>query len=428
MKHLVTLLSFFCLLWAGAVWAAPPFPQGYVLPDAQVLQPGKIQVSIIATSLKGKKGALYLPKAFPGELAVTRDGTLYMAGGMSGGDSPLMRITPDGKASPLLKPKVISTAEGEEGEQVPYFESVGPIIAISDDRLIFLYRGLTVLDLRHPDSLRFQPVLRPNGQPFRGDEKGYPDMYLSAIGTDGYFYVGNGVQWVRVDAQGVGYLLPPSALNSIPLVAQLGLYINTTTIKFPSGKTFEEYPGPNGLLYYPSSASPAPRGWAYFQAVRGTREDKNLIIGIFRTRLVLQNGKPILSTADLLYTPPKGWHIESMVGAPNGDIYTGIASDKGVDRWMLLKLSPAKSTAAACSQATTPTEGAICADPDLKKLDTEMADAYHRTFTANQPNTPARKFLIDSQRRWLQTRDACQADVACIKKAYQKRIQVLKGS
>lgn len=110
MKYFFALLSVFCLLWANAVWATPPFPQGYVLPHAQALQPGQVRVTVIATSLKDKKRALYLPQAFPGKLAVSRDGTLYMAGGMSGGDSPLMRITPDGKAARLLKPQFISIA------------------------------------------------------------------------------------------------------------------------------------------------------------------------------------------------------------------------------------------------------------------------------------------------------------------------------
>ncbi|WP_437558046.1 lysozyme inhibitor LprI family protein [Acidithiobacillus sulfuriphilus] len=84
--------------------------------------------------------------------------------------------------------------------------------------------------------------------------------------------------------------------------------------------------------------------------------------------------------------------------------------------------------AAACAQARSSTEKTICDQSTLKKLDTEMAAAYHHALTATAPNTPARKSLIDNQRRWLQTRDACQADVACIKKAYQERIQVLKGS
>lgn len=82
--------------------------------------------------------------------------------------------------------------------------------------------------------------------------------------------------------------------------------------------------------------------------------------------------------------------------------------------------------AAACAQARSSTEKVICDQSTLKKLDTEMAAAYHHAATA--PNTPARKSLIDRQHRWLQTRDACQADVACIKKAYRERIQVLKGS
>ena len=87
-----------------------------------------------------------------------------------------------------------------------------------------------------------------------------------------------------------------------------------------------------------------------------------------------------------------------------------------------------KTSEAVCSQARTPAERAICGNPTLKKLDTEMADAYHRVFANTQPNSPARKALIDAQRQWLKTRDACQADVACIKKAYRERIQALKGS
>ena len=75
-------------------------------------------MTVIATSLKDKKRALYLPKAFPGELAVSRDSTLYMAGDMRGGDSPLMRITPDGKAARLLKPQFISIAAApQRGDQ-----------------------------------------------------------------------------------------------------------------------------------------------------------------------------------------------------------------------------------------------------------------------------------------------------------------------
>ncbi|MHB1707726.1 MAG: lysozyme inhibitor LprI family protein [Acidithiobacillus sp.] len=91
-------------------------------------------------------------------------------------------------------------------------------------------------------------------------------------------------------------------------------------------------------------------------------------------------------------------------------------------------VSAKKTAAATCTQARTPTEGAICGNPALQKLDTEMAVAYHRAFQNTQPNTPARKALIEAQRQWLKTRDACEADAACIEKAYQTRIQALKAS
>lgn len=85
-----------------------------------------------------------------------------------------------------------------------------------------------------------------------------------------------------------------------------------------------------------------------------------------------------------------------------------------------------KTAEAACSKAATPTEGAICANPDLKKLDTEMAAAYHQAFAATQAGTPARKALIDSQRQWLKARDACQADASCLEGAYRERVQALR--
>ncbi|MHB1707699.1 MAG: lysozyme inhibitor LprI family protein [Acidithiobacillus sp.] len=90
--------------------------------------------------------------------------------------------------------------------------------------------------------------------------------------------------------------------------------------------------------------------------------------------------------------------------------------------------SKRKKVEAACGQARTLTEGAICGNPAFKKLDTEMADAYHRVFANTQPNTPARKALIEAQRQWLKTRDACGADAVCIEKAYRARIQALKAS
>ncbi|MHB8248168.1 MAG: lysozyme inhibitor LprI family protein [Acidithiobacillus sp.] len=425
MRKKIGFLLVLSVLWAPSLWASPIFPQGYLHPDAPLLAPGQIQVTLVATSLKGQKHGLYLPEALPGKLAVGPDGSVYLAGGMIGG-SPLTRITPQGKSEVLVKPKVISTAEGNDGERVPYYESVGPIVATPDDRLIFLYRGITLLDLHHPEKVRFQPVLKPDGKPFRGDEKGYPDMFKSAIGSDGYFYVGNSGQWVRVDAGGVGRLLPPSALSSIPLDAQVGLGINELPDVHTKNQTYYVYPGPDQMYYGELVlSSPAPQGWTYLETVRIAKMNQNELDAIFRARLTQRDGHPVISQADVLYVAPKGWHIESMVSAPNGDMYTGIARDDGVWNWKLLKLSPARHLSVSCQQSATPTEKALCVTPTLKKLDTEMADAYHHAFTATAPNTPARKALIDSQRQWLKTRDACGENSTCLEKSYQGRISAL---
>lgn len=82
-------------------------------------------------------------------------------------------------------------------------------------------------------------------------------------------------------------------------------------------------------------------------------------------------------------------------------------------------------TATDCAKVRTPTERALCANPVLKTLDTQMAQAYHQAFKTTAPDSNARKVLIASQRAWLQIRDRCQEN-ACLEHSYQERIQALK--
>lgn len=86
--------------------------------------------------------------------------------------------------------------------------------------------------------------------------------------------------------------------------------------------------------------------------------------------------------------------------------------------------APPPGPSAQCSQARTQIEHALCANPDLKKLDETMAAAYHQAFAATTADSPARQNLIAQQRAWLKTRDACKDD-ACLKKAYEQRLRAL---
>jgi glucose/arabinose dehydrogenase/uncharacterized protein YecT (DUF1311 family) len=93
--------------------------------------------------------------------------------------------------------------------------------------------------------------------------------------------------------------------------------------------------------------------------------------------------------------------------------------------WLFLLLAlPASAASAAsfdCAKASTPTEKQICSDATLSRLDEQLDDAYRTA----QKRAESRVALRDAQRKWLATRrDVCK-DVACLRAAYQARIDVL---
>lgn len=87
--------------------------------------------------------------------------------------------------------------------------------------------------------------------------------------------------------------------------------------------------------------------------------------------------------------------------------------------------SPAAAASFDCSKAKAPDEIAICANPDISALDSEMGGLW---FAYSQI-----PFLMgmsgnrqDEARAFLQTRSACGANVSCLKGAYTQRIATLK--
>lgn len=73
-----------------------------------------------------------------------------------------------------------------------------------------------------------------------------------------------------------------------------------------------------------------------------------------------------------------------------------------------------------CQKARTPTERAICADEKLSVADEVMSAAYPLLEDAGSTA------VADEQRAWLRRRDACRADVACLRQAYQERLQAFR--
>lgn len=87
--------------------------------------------------------------------------------------------------------------------------------------------------------------------------------------------------------------------------------------------------------------------------------------------------------------------------------------------------SPAAAASFDCSKARAPDEIAICANPDVSALDSEMGGLW---FAYSQI-----PFLMgmngnrqDEAHAFLATRAACGANVACLTSAYAARIATLK--
>ena len=77
-----------------------------------------------------------------------------------------------------------------------------------------------------------------------------------------------------------------------------------------------------------------------------------------------------------------------------------------------------------CAKAVSADEKAICTDSKLNDADVEMAVLY----TQLKPllGMGARGDMEDEQAAWLKRRAGCGADLACLGKAYEDRVQQLR--
>ena len=107
----------------------------------------------------------------------------------------------------------------------------------------------------------------------------------------------------------------------------------------------------------------------------------------------------------------------------------GMAVRCGFAAWTTLGLAVATLPAAAasfdCAQATTPDEIAVCAQPALSELDSEMAGLWfaYNAFPFLMGRSGVRR---DEADQFLRDRAACSADTDCLRRAYLARIEALQ--
>ncbi len=77
-----------------------------------------------------------------------------------------------------------------------------------------------------------------------------------------------------------------------------------------------------------------------------------------------------------------------------------------------------------CHTNRSPTEQAICNDPELGDLDTQMAQLYFQV--SNDAAGRYYRRVKQDQRAWLAERDDCDGRVGCLLRAYRARIDELR--
>jgi uncharacterized protein len=79
-----------------------------------------------------------------------------------------------------------------------------------------------------------------------------------------------------------------------------------------------------------------------------------------------------------------------------------------------------------CSKASSPAERAICRSYPLGQAEARMATMFG--IVTSLVAMGRRGDIGDAQRKWLNQRDACGDDSACLARAYQSRITALSSA
>ncbi|MCP4303861.1 MAG: hypothetical protein GY788_03070, partial [bacterium] len=81
-----------------------------------------------------------------------------------------------------------------------------------------------------------------------------------------------------------------------------------------------------------------------------------------------------------------------------------------------------------CTKATTPTEHAICDNPQLSSLDEQTAGLYYTLISGGVPDAQATVAEVKkAQAQFLTKRNACGANYNCLIDAYTAQIMYLNA-
>ena len=78
-----------------------------------------------------------------------------------------------------------------------------------------------------------------------------------------------------------------------------------------------------------------------------------------------------------------------------------------------------------CAKANAPALHAVCKSYALGQAEARMATLF--SIATSLVAMGQRGDLMDTQRQWLMTRDACRSDIACLANTYKLRIQQLNA-
>lgn len=89
---------------------------------------------------------------------------------------------------------------------------------------------------------------------------------------------------------------------------------------------------------------------------------------------------------------------------------------------LILTLGAQAAPSYDCNRAASAAEKEICRVPNLQWFDRQLARLYKLAREQAGANTPA---IIASQRDFIESRNACNADNDCIERAYKARLTAL---
>jgi uncharacterized protein len=92
---------------------------------------------------------------------------------------------------------------------------------------------------------------------------------------------------------------------------------------------------------------------------------------------------------------------------------------------LVLLVSPVQAASFDCAKAAKPDARAICANPDLSALDSEMGGLWF-AFSKVPMLMGSNGARMDDAQNFLQARAACGSNLACLRPLYRARIDVLK--